>query len=60
MMKVTYPGPLASVDIADGQAVAAGSAVEVDDALGVQLIDQGWSLAKTPKAKPAATTPKEG
>lgn len=56
-MKVTYPGPLEAVVLAaTDQLVARGQSVEVDAVLGADLVAQGWTPAKTPKAVKAATS----
>lgn len=52
-MKVTYCGPSAAVTIcATGDVVPAGGSVDVDAALGKQLVAQGWEQTK-PEAKKA-------
>lgn len=55
-MKVTYPGPLEAVVIADGQAVKRNKSIEVDAVLGADLVAQGWTPAKTPKPPKAVTS----
>lgn len=61
-MKVTYPGPSAAVTIcATGDIVPAGGTVDVDQALGKQLVAQGWEQPTAKKAaasKAKATTKK--
>lgn len=48
-MNITYPGPLEAVGLPDGQIVAPGETVDVDDVLGAALVEQGWTVPPAPK-----------
>lgn len=53
-MDITYPGPHEGVDIlALGRTVARGETITVDEALGEQLVAQGWAPADLPKTAKA-------
>lgn len=58
--RITYTGPHAGVQLADGQIVERGATVTVDQALALELLEQAdaWQAAKPTSTKAKRSAPK--